>query len=424
APGIGGKREITLARHEPRYRPARPADRRVTAAHGAAREAVVIGAGLAGACCARALADEGWSVRVFERRSGPAAETSGNAGGIFHGTVHGEDGPHARLLRAAALAAARTLRPLVDAGCIAGQVQGLLRLGGRELAAMQARVDHLGLPPEWVRALDADAASALAGVTLAQAAWFFPQGGWVSPAGFVQERLDHAGVAFCGETEVQALERGTHGWRLLDRNGRCLAETAVVILANAAEALRLAASQGYTAEWQRIRGQVSGWRGAAPLRLPLAGDGYALPLAGQGLLCGSTQSPGDDDPLPRAADDEVNLERLRRLCGLEPPPGSVPAHGRVGWRLVSADRMPVAGPLPLRSPEGRSDQVRHWPRIAGLYLCSALGGRGISLAPLLGRLLAAQIAGAPWPLEQGLVDAVDPARGLVRAARQQPSTQP
>jgi tRNA 5-methylaminomethyl-2-thiouridine biosynthesis bifunctional protein len=39
------------------------------------------------------------------------------------------------------------------------------------------------------------------------------------------------------------------------------------------------------------------------------------------------------------------------------------------------------------------------------------------LAPLLGRLVAAQATGSPWPVEQDLADAVDPARWLVRAAR-------
>jgi tRNA 5-methylaminomethyl-2-thiouridine biosynthesis bifunctional protein len=38
---------------------------------------------------------------------------------------------------------------------------------------------------------------------------------------------------------------------------------------------------------------------------------------------------------------------------------------------------------------------------------------------LLGELIAAQIVGDPWPLEQDLVDAIDPARFSVRQARQQ-----
>jgi tRNA 5-methylaminomethyl-2-thiouridine biosynthesis bifunctional protein len=55
--------------------------------------------------------------------------------------------------------------------------------------------------------------------------------------------------------------------------------------------------------------------------------------------------------------------------------------------------------------------------VQGLFVCTALGGRGITLAPLLGRLVAAQVAGSPLPLPQRLVDAVDPVRWQVRAAR-------
>jgi tRNA 5-methylaminomethyl-2-thiouridine biosynthesis bifunctional protein len=93
--------------------------------------------------------------------------------------------------------------------------------------------------------------------------------------------------------------------------------------------------------------------------------------------------------------------------------------GRVGWRLATPDRLPLAGALPLSlMPAGtRLDQARLLPRRAGLFVHIALGSRGLTLAPLMGALLAAQIAGAPWPLEQDLADALDPGRFLVRHAR-------
>jgi tRNA 5-methylaminomethyl-2-thiouridine biosynthesis bifunctional protein len=52
-----------------------------------------------------------------------------------------------------------------------------------------------------------------------------------------------------------------------------------------------------------------------------------------------------------------------------------------------------------------------------LFVLTALGARGLTLAPLLAQLVAAQACGTPWPLEQDLADAVDPARWRVRAAR-------
>jgi tRNA 5-methylaminomethyl-2-thiouridine biosynthesis bifunctional protein len=422
ARGIGGKREITVAHHAPRFEP-RIAARLAAAAAvrpPARREALVVGAGLAGAFTAQALAAQGWAVTVLDRQTAPAQETSGNVAGLFHGTVHGDDGPHARLLRAAALQAARSLRPLIDSGAVPGQLRGLLRLETRGLAAMQALIERQALPADWVQALGAEAAGALAGVTLPGAAWFFPGGGWVDPAALVTRLLQTADIRFVGGRSVHNLAPADGGWQALDSEGRTIAQAPVAVLANAADSQRLLAPFGLRLPLQTVRGQVSGWQGAdTPLALPVAGDGYALPLAGGGLLCGAT-SANDPDPALRHGDHLDNFERLQRLTGLLPPPDPTCWQGRVGWRLLADDRQPVAGavPLPTVADRGRRDQARLWPRLPGLYLCTALGGRGITLAPLLGRLLAAQIAGSPLPLGQSLVDAIDPARWLVRAARQ------
>lgn len=393
-----------------------------------AADVMVVGAGLAGAAVAHALHQRGWQVQVWDQLVRPAMAASGNPAGIFHGSLHAQDGPHARLLRAAALHATRCLQPLLHSGAVVGAAHGLLRLSSSPLHRMQSLLHEQGLPPEFVSALSAHEATRLAGVPLTGPAWLYPGGGWLAPALLVEHWLD--GIDFFGSSAVAGVRPGGPGWLLLNAAGAVLAEAAVVVLANAEGAQRLLAPWG-AAGWplQRTRGQITGFvqvPGSAALALPVAGDGYALPLPAGGLLCGASSAENDDEPGLRDTDHAHNLTRLARLCGLQPAPGQA-VSGRVAWRLQSNDKLPIAGAVPIW-PSGIQqndaqdsaqpiDQARRLPRVPGLFVCTALGGRGITWAPLLGELLAAQICGTPLPLEQSLLDAVDPGRWMVRAVR-------
>lgn len=95
-------------------------------------------------------------------------------------------------------------------------------------------------------------------------------------------------------------------------------------------------------------------------------------------------------------------------------------HGYVGVRCVSANRLPLIGPLVdeaaatapgfrLRGPHAQL------PRLAGLYAALAYGSRGLTWSVLGAELLAAQIDGGPLPLESDLVAALDPGRFVLRA---------
>ena len=418
-PGVGGKREVLRAVHAPRHRLPRrepPTDRR----------ALVVGAGLAGACAAASLAAQGFEVTVFERAPAPASATSGNPAGMFHATVHRDDGPYARLFRAGALHTARLLQTL-PAGAVPHSTAGLLRLERvLDLPAMQQLLATLGLDPDFVTALSAEQASARAGVHLSHPAWCYGQGGWVSPPQLVAQRLAQPGVHFRGGCEVAHIRRDGPEWQCLGRDGRCLGQAPHLVLANAEQALPLLAAglhdgpERLPFDLSRSRGQVSHFDGEpVPLALPVAGDGYALPLPGGGLLCGATQQPGDLDDAVREADHRANFARLARLCGLQPPPDPARWQGRVGWRVQTADKLPLAGPMPAMTapPEDGAPRRRDMPREPRLYLLLALGARGLTLAPLLADLVAAQVAGSPWPLETRLAQAVDPARFHLRQVR-------
>jgi tRNA 5-methylaminomethyl-2-thiouridine biosynthesis bifunctional protein len=414
-------------RHAPRpgmrQAPARPTE----------RQAVVIGAGIAGACAAAALAQRGWACTVLDAHAQPAGGASGNPAALCHGTVHAADGAHARFTRAAALQAQRLYAGLLARG-VPGALQGLLRA--------QAEAVTPAPPATWAQAWAAGELQVRGSGLQADSAWFFPGAGWVDAAATVHALLATPGVQFQGRAAAARLRREDDHWCVLDAQGQALARAPIVVLALAAASgaqsqgrpglTSLLSSAGALAPpLARTRGQVTWFDHLAPaLPWPVAGGGYALhgPLAGTpSLLCGATTQADDEDPEIRASDHAHNLTRLQSLTGLAPAPGTR-LQGRVGWRERTPDRLPVAGPLPAaaalaagsadpQAGRGQLTQARHLPRVQGLFMLGAMAGRGFTWGPLAGELLASLVDGSLLPLEGDLVDALDPGRFWLRQQR-------
>ena len=57
------------------------------------------------------------------------------------------------------------------------------------------------------------------------------------------------------------------------------------------------------------------------------------------------------------------------------------------------------------------------PALDGVYVLGGLGARGLTLAPLLGERIAAEMCGEPQALSQAALDAIHPARFLHRALK-------
>lgn len=410
------------------YRPRFAARKRPTTTPPPEQHALIVGAGLAGCALACALAEKGWHSTLIDRREGLAQEASGNPAGMFHGTVNAQDGAHARFNRAAALQAQMAVQQAIDDHGALGGTQGLLRLESTlpDVAAMRALIDAQRLPPDYVQALDATQASERCGLRLRHPAWFYPGGGWVQPAALARSFLQRAGrmSTFRGALAVHRLRQVQGGWQLLDDAGQMIGQGGTLVLANAADALRLLGA----AHWpvRSVRGQISLLDNAAlaagqRLRLPrivLAGAGYLLPSVNGLAVFGASAQVGDMESGVRAADHEFNLQRLQALSE-QPAPALQVLSGRVGWRCVANDRLPLVGAVPDEvALAGRHiERLREVPRREGLYVLTALASRGIGWSALGARLLAAQISGAALPLEASLVRALDPARFALRSAR-------
>ncbi len=419
---MNGTHDMTAARYAPHFTPRRAPSRAGSAS--TQGHALIVGAGLAGSATALALATEGWRSTVYDRRAAPASETSGNPAGLFHGIVNAQDGTHARFNRAAALTARQAIGKALEDPSVAGAVDGLLRLDESDASALHDVIARLGLPSDYVQAVDATQASTVSGLPLRQAAWFYPGGGWVDPAALACSWLAQAApfARFQGGVAAARLQRNGRAWQLLDERGRVLDEAETVVLANATDAMRLLGRPGWPID--TVRGQITCFpREFAPSlllpRVPVAGAGYVLPEVKGIALFGATSHAGDDDPEVRLNDNATNLALLQGLTGSASAAVALEhLQGRVGWRTSAQDRLPVVGAVPAPiDQQGRVDQPRFVRREPGLFVFTALGSRGITWSTLGARALASWITGIPAPLEASLLDAIDPARFLSRSAR-------
>ncbi len=367
---------------------------------------VVIGAGLAGASVAAALARRGWLVEVLEAAPEPAAGASGLPAGLLVPHVSSDDSPRSRLTRAGL----RLMR---------AEAQLLLQAGQDWAASgvLEQRLDgNTGLPTEWpaegqeiTRLVPTRTEAWRAGMATVPALWH-AQAAWIKPARLVQAWLKQHGVTFRGNAKVDRLQRVGASWQLLDREGRLLTSASHVVLANASDAPRLLAPLGLDATLpalQEMRGVMSsglrqpGDEAALP-PFPINGLGGLIPAVptedGLAWYAGATYEDATQPPAMASEHYRTNLDKLRTLLpaaaqALAPSFAPDTARGWGGTRCVSADRLPLVGPL--------DDGLQ-----PTLWISAAMGSRGLSFAMLCAELLAARLGAEPWPVEVSLARAL------------------
>lgn len=382
------------------------------------RRAIVIGAGLAGAAACERLCARGWQVTLLERHAEAAMEASGNLAGITMPLLSKDDNIASRLTRAAFLFALRYWEKLGGIGAaIEGAGCGVLLVAKDEAHARLQRATAAArrFPPafaEWIEAGDARARN-----LAPHGAWLFPQGGWIRPASACHAMLDACGPGLVKHFGVGSvsLERIGAEW-VCYTNGSAIAQAPTVIVANGAGAAELA--QAAALPLIRVRGQVTHLAAQAlpDLGLVLCREAYVTPASG-GVRSAGASYDADDDPALRASSQQENLDRVRSMLDDDALALDAPLRGRVGFRSVAPDRLPLVGALPDPQFAIGAERLRELPRQPGLYGLLGYASRGLTWAPLAAELLAASLEGEPLPLEAQLAGALDPGRFLLRGRR-------
>ncbi len=378
--GLAPKRDRLQGEFNPAWEPRV----RALACTGLALEAarcVVIGSGLAGAAVAASLARRGWRVHVLDAGNEPAAGASGLPAGLVVPHISADDAVLSRLSRVGVNMTWQMVRRLLREG------QDFALSGVRE------------------RRLEDDACDL-----------WHPMAGWIKPAQLVRALLAQPGINWQGEMRVQCLRRSGENWQVLDAQDRVLAQAprVVVCAGYASHALVQKALP-----LQALRGQLSwGWRQAQDDEFfpasPVNGNGNFIPQVpgdkGMAWYLGSSFERDSTDTGARDSDHRSNHAKLQTL--LPETAGSLAPQFEQGQvrsftavRCTTPDRLPVVGALDEQ-------------RFPGLWLSTAMGARGLSLAVLCAELLAAQWHGEPLALEKKLAQALRPTRKSLAPKRQ------
>lgn len=414
-PGIQGKRQVLAGRLEtpsPAELPAAtgPVWARLPPPAMRPQTALVLGAGLAGAWAAHALAEAGVSVTVLDPAPRAAAGPSGNAVALFAPRLVEGAGAESQLFARCFLHAEAKLQRLgiVPAGPV------LQRLDSpAALARAEKLVARQPLGPDRLRLLSREDAQVLAGMPLREGTWLQLPGGAVAPAEIVVRLLEHPRITLhLGQSPAAPQWRdglwhvGPHAAPLL-------------VLAAGLDVPALAPEAGLTLRPAAGHLAVTAAPGAPAC--VVQDEGWILPALGGVHGFGATWEG------PALAEAGAAAQALAALH----PQGALPEGTRLegGVRATVADHLPLAGPLAdMAAVLAAHPQWVHgaaWPPdravpwLPGLFALTGLGARGTVLAPLAARLVAAQALGAPWPLEPELAARLAPMRVPLRAAQRQ-----
>ncbi len=333
-------------------------------------EVAVFGAGIGGACVARHLADAGITVNVYDP-AGVAGGASSIPSAVLHARLLG-DGSATAEWRAAAFHYASAYlegrRGVSRTGAL--QLQSA-KMDARKLARIRTAYDaEADYQQFWLRILEADEASAIAGVPIEDACFYFPTAGVVELPEACTGLLDHPRIT------VHAAA-GT-----LDE------DTLTVICAGSA-----ARQWCDWLEVADVQGQLDRYRGAVPVALPVVGNGYLVPHP-DGCTLGATY---EYTPWESPHSIDHNAAQNRHL--VDAASLSHQASHR-GARAVTSDRLPIIGKV--------GDN---------LWMATGYGSMGTTAAPLGAAIVSAALLGEVAPVSAAVSRALDPFRFKARQAR-------
>lgn len=407
AKGFGRKREMLVAQRQAAGAPPPLTGYERPPANPGKRRILVVGAGIAGISCARAMARRGWQVTLADKADGPGSAASGNPAAIIYPKLAPAHLSVWHFQQQGYLWLLDQVRSLPGVWNPTGLLWLLSGNQAREGEKLAGHPWH----PQLVEKVSAAEASRLAGVRIDTECLHFPDAGFLHPEVLYRYWLDDPNISCRWRTEIADLTQTASGaWvaRLCDSSP--LPEADCVILANALDARRFGFAHDLPV--YPVRGQIAltpSTPGLAALRKVLSYGGYLTPVFHGRHCLGASFIPNDDRTDIREEDHLHNRALLDNfvpgLSAALPPVDSWT--GRASYRTQCRDYLPLIGPL-ADGPDSP---------LAGLYVSIGHGSKGFCYAPLGAEILAAELNDEPFPVPDRVLKSLHPARFRQREQR-------
>lgn len=389
------------------------------------QQAIVVGAGLAGAAAARALADKGWQVLVLERGSEVCSGGSAVPVGVMSCHVSIDDNPLSQLTREGLMWTKRFAQAHLE--------EGVDWLGN---GVLERRLTPESEPKKaWRQPLDESVwhthvrlatpeQLALAGLSedQVQSLWQ-PQGAWIKPAAMVKALLKHKAIEVQTRAEVESMQRNpTSGeWTLRIQNHIAIPNMGSSHTYSSESAPHVVLALGaHTPDFLNqvlyvdhmglhpIAGQVSWGLMGQPEGTtwpPFAVNGHGSFVSGVPTADGAAWYTGatfERNAISKAVSAQGHAENEKRLGELLPMAQQQLAthwadasqlRAWTGARCASVNRLPKVGLL---------DEAQ----FPGLYLLTAMGSRGLTQSLLCAEVLACQMNHQAVPVSDSLMQAM------------------
>ena len=396
------------------------------------KEAIVIGAGIAGCSTAIALADRGWKVKLLDKHEKIATQASGNRQLALYMRLSSIDTVLSDLLiQGYGYTLSLLNRILKDQKHVYWNSNGLIQVGfNKKEQQRQHRVITNINDASFVEFVSPKVLSKKTGISINESGLWFKRGGWVNAISLCESMLKNENISFRPLFSVQSLTYENYQWNVYSQDDVTITAP-VVIIANSYSALSFKQTQYLPLK--KIRGQVSYIRStkeSEKISSVLCGQSYILPAMNGIHTIGATYQFFSENLTVNMNDNKKNIYNLKvhfpsvydALNASEINIDTVT--GKAGIRCSTPDYLPIVGPVvdqqqfkqqfSFLSKNIKLNYTTEPRYIPGLYVNIGHGFRGLVTGPLSGEFLAALIDNDTIPVSNKITDALHPSRFLAR----------